>query len=207
MTPAIVLTMLLALPPAHEDRNEPNRVERLSVIADAVAQSVDRATCEGYSPCTPIWTGAPRDLAALVVTVGWWESRFARNVHAGKCRPYQCDAVRMPGGYVVHRARSPWQLQRTSWAESVWTKLEGVELVETRNAAWTATRILAEGSRRCQSVSGTVGWYACGRCSWSGGPRRAATVRKLVSLDGAKSSEGLDDDGPKRRRDERDPRR
>lgn len=182
MSPAIVLAMLLSLPPAYEDREEANRVWRLSVIADAVAQSVDRATCDGYEDCTPIWSGSDRELAALVVAVGWSESRFARNVHRGECRPDQCDPVRLAGGHVAHRARSLWQLQRTRWAAPVWTKLEGTGLAETRNAAWTATRILAEGWRRCRSNAGAAGWYACGRCSWSGGARRAATARKLVRL-------------------------
>lgn len=180
MTPALILTMLLALPPAYEDRVEPDRIERLTVIADAVSQSVVRATCDGYDDCIAVWPGAPRELAALVVAVGWWESRYAANVHAGKCRADQCDAVKMPGGYVVHRARSPWQLQRTSWAEPVWTKLEGTGLVETRNAAWVATAILAEGHRRCKTDVGAVAWYATGRCLWSGAAKRAATARKLA---------------------------
>lgn len=180
---ALILSMLLSLPPAYEDRAEPGRDARMATIADAVAQSVDRARCEGYTAdCEPIWIGSELDIGALVVTVGWWESRFSRRIHAGQCRPDECDPFRYADGRVVHRARSCWQAQRTGWSRKLWGNLEGTGLEPTRNAAWVATTVLAEGQRRCKSTVGAIAFYACGRCSWSGAKRRVATWEKLRTL-------------------------
>jgi len=174
--------MLLSLPPAYVDRDEPGRDQRMQTIADAVAHATARASCTGpydEAGCEPIWQDSPTNLAALVVTKGWWESRFVRNVHEGKCRPDECDPIRTPQG-IVHRARSPWQIQRTAYSERFWTSMVGTGFKPTRNAAWVAATILAEGKRRCRSYYGALAWYGVQRCDWSGAKRRFFTYTKLV---------------------------
>ena len=107
--------------------------------------------------------GAPGDLAALVVTKGWWESRYARNVHEGKCAAWECDAVKR-GGVVVHLARTPWQFQKTAAAAPLWNVMVGTGFEETRNAAWLASVLLSRGYTACGSFRGALVWYARGRC-------------------------------------------
>jgi hypothetical protein len=179
---AWVLAALLSLPPAYADREEPGRDARLATISAAVAEVTARATCsEVYAlpQCSPIWNGDRRELAALLVAKGWWESRFARNVHEGRCRPDECDAVKWQG-VVIHRARSPWQLQRTAYSAPEWNSMVGIDYAATRSAAWAAAKVLAEGQRRCRSASGALAWYAAGRCTWSGAKSRAATYEQLM---------------------------
>jgi hypothetical protein len=180
---AVILGMLLSLPPAYTDQNEVDRDERMETIADAVAHAVARATCtELYedSRCDPIYEGQPKRLAALVVTKGWWESRFAKNVHAGDCRDYECDPVELANGTIRHMARSPWQIQRTSWSSDLWDDLEGLGFEQTRNAAWVATKIMSRGVSQCHTAYGALSWYGVQRCQWSGAKNRYATYKKLM---------------------------
>lgn len=179
----IILAMLLSLPPAYVDQDEVNREERMQVIAEAIAHASSRATCSDiYAEpgCSRIWNGDSEDLAAMLVTKGWWESRFVSNVHAGKCKDYECDAVKTKHG-IIHRARSPWQIQRTAYSESLWTEMVGDDFESTRNAAWVAAKILSEGKRRCKSNFGAISWYANGRCNWSKTQNRFLTFEKLTN--------------------------
>ena len=177
----IVLSMLLSLRPAYIDQNEVDRSARMAVLAYAIADVCYQATCKApyVAQCDPIWTGTDRELAAMLVTKGWWESRFASNVHAGKCKPDECDP-KMYRGVLIHTARSPWQLQRTSYAEALWDQLEGDSLEKTRNASWVAATILSEGRRRCRSDFGTLSWYGIQRCSWHPAKRRYSTYLRLM---------------------------
>jgi hypothetical protein len=179
---AWVLAAVLSLPPAYADREETGRAERMTTVANAVVEVTARATCaDSYAVprCSPIWSGDRRSLAALLIAKGWWESRFARNVHEGQCRPDECDAVKWRG-QIVHRARSPWQLQRTAYSSPEWDEMVGTSYPATRAAAWAAAKVLSEGSRRCQSPRGALAWYAAGRCTWSGAGSRAATYERLM---------------------------
>ncbi|MFA5053094.1 MAG: hypothetical protein WC565_03485 [Parcubacteria group bacterium] len=182
---ASVMTMLLALPPAHADLDEQNRSERVEVIASAISQATQRACCSGAyasEECSRLWAGSESSLAALIVTKGWWESRFALNVHLGECKPWECDAVKLSNGSVMHLARTPWQFQRTAFSAPLWTDMVGTGIEPTRNAAWVAARILSHGMKSCKSIEGTIAWYATGRCQWSKARDRYATYRKLTSL-------------------------
>ena len=178
-----VLMVLLALPAAYVDRDEVDRAQRMEVIADAVSEVCDRATCENAyadDQCRPIWHRSKRELAALLVTKGWWESRFALNVHAGKCKPYECDAIKYKGT-IIHRARSPWQLQRTAFSEHEWDHMTGTGLKPTRNAAWAAAKVLSRGSSRCKTPFGTLSWYGRQRCDWRGARPRYRTYTRIMS--------------------------
>lgn len=179
-----ILAMLMVFPPCYRDKNEPNRSERMATIASAIDDATARATCSepfDVPDCSPMWSRSQRELAAMLVTKGWWESRFASNVHAGRCGPEECDAIRY-NGIIVHRARSPWQLQRTSFTVDEWSKMVGTDIEATRHAAFAASKILSEGMVRCKTVQGALSWYGAGRCMWSGSARRHRTFRKLMAV-------------------------
>lgn len=176
--------MLMSLPPAYADRQEPDREQRMEIIAEAISHATARASCsETYAlpECKPIWSKSPYRLGALLVTKGWWESRFAKNVHEGKCLPYECDAKKI-GKLVIHMARSPWQLQRTSYTKGLWHQLEGEDFESTRNAAWVAAKILAKGMDRCHTERGALSWYAVNRCDWSKAGNRFLTYKKIIAI-------------------------
>lgn len=181
---ATILSMLLSLPPAYTDVEEEGREQRMQVVAAAIAHASTRAACvEPYDDprCKPIWHRSEVELGALLVTKGWWESRFALNVHEGKCKPYECDAHEWRGT-IVHRARSPWQFQRTSYSEDLWDVSVGTDFESTRNAAWVATRVLATGMDHCKNAYGALSWYAVHRCDWSKTTNRFGTYTKLMQL-------------------------
>lgn len=178
----LLLAILLSLPPAAADtENYSARTARMSTIAQAIGAASSRATCAGWpegSKCKPIWPGTQKSLALLTLTVGWWESRFAQNVHAGKCKPYECDAARR-AGRIVFLARTPWQMHKTGYTAHVWDKLIGTELEPTREAAWAAARILSDGRTSCGTNFGAVSRYANGRCAWRGAHNRIRFFKKL----------------------------
>jgi hypothetical protein len=160
----------------------------MSTIGRAVVEVVMRARCAGayavpayaVPACKPIWFGGEKELAALLITKGWWESRFAKNVHEGKCDSNECDAVKLRDGGVVHRARSPWQLQRTAYSDPEWPTMVGTSFEATRDAAWAAAKVLAEGQRRCKSARGALSWYGWQRCEASGVGNRLVTYERLM---------------------------
>lgn len=176
---APVYAVLADLPPWHEDREEDAeyRAWRLGNAAHGIAQAVDLATCEGLwkgdEECTPAWPQDRRlELAALLVGIGWYESRYAAHVHEGRCRPEECD-----GG----RARSPWQIQSSPMVpREEWQRMLGAEREPTVVASRAAARILAVFLDRCGTVEGSVAAYATGgRCTWSRAAERVLYARRV----------------------------
>jgi hypothetical protein len=196
MTREMVLSLLLGLP-AHglDAEDAAARQARLSTVARAIELASQRATCSGEfeSPdCQSIWSGETEDLSLLLVTQAWWESRLARHIHEGRCRVFECDAFRsMRTGRIEHRARTLWQLQRTSLVVDEWSKMVGADLESTYHAAWGATKVLARGYRACGTIAGSIGYYSgAGRCTWSKSPRRVATFEALRFAAATSGTEG-----------------
>ena len=181
----VAYAMLTSLPPWYEDVNEEGRNERLTVIAESEAVGVERAMaprCEEIaSPwCRPWYSKDPVTLLAGVSALGWWETKFARHVHEGRCRAWECDAWKRKDGVVVHRARSVWQVH--AWAAG-WDRMLGVELAPTTVAAGAAARLVAVGLNTCGSKLGAVTRYAGrGGCSWAGGAGRVRTWEQLEKV-------------------------
>lgn len=174
----LILAALVALPPAWEDRAEVDRHVRLGMIADGIA---DAALVES-------WPGAPDELAAALVAIGWHESRYARRIHAGRCGPRECDAVADARGRVVwHRARSPWQVQLSGVVPpALWRAARGITPEATGAGAEAAALALSSARRKCGDRwqpwdVGAVSMYATGRrCRWHRAPERARMIRRIL---------------------------
>lgn len=179
----------MGLPASRLDKEEPGvRQIRMHIIADAIAAASERATCsESYasSDCVPVWPLSTLELSALLVTQAYSESRLAKNVHEGKCRSWECDPIRSAyTGQVRHRARSLWQIHRSSPVESEWDQMLGADLASTTAAAWAAAKLLSRGYRSCGNTAGAIARYAgIDGCQWSEAEKRArfyTAVRERV---------------------------
>ncbi len=175
------------LPGTQPETPEETRI-RYSTIATAVALSARGATCEGQAPdCVRIWPGPTWQMAALLVTEAWFESRLMWRVHAGKCGPGECDPLRR-GSEIVHRSRSLWQIQHSELvSRSEWKTLSGTDLISTMRASWAAARILAAARRLCSPYGGfspesTMAAYATGsKCTFSQSKIRAHWYMKVAA--------------------------
>jgi hypothetical protein len=152
-------------------------------VAEAVSTAAEEGTCSGewsgFDFCQATWPGEPVELVVAEVAVGHFESGFQERIQAGQCRRHECDAKFGPGGvFLYHRARSYWQLQRTSFSAPFWEDMTGPELIPTFESARAATRVLGAGYKKCHSLGGAVSWYATHDCSAA--DRRAAFAEDLA---------------------------
>ena len=181
----LLLVLMLALPaPYHERENADSRRARLAIVAQAISDASLQATCadaKKAADCQKIWPGQQRDLALLLVTEAYWESRLARNVHEGRCREFECDPYRSSQtGKIEHRARTLWQMQYTRPIDSEWNHMVGADLRSTRTAAWAAAKLLGSAYRACGTISGAISRLSGnGRCVWSGADRRTLLFEQL----------------------------
>lgn len=152
-----ILAILLMFPANRFDtETKEERTVRLTTIAMSIDYATDRATCSGAfktKECKRVWVGSKESLALALIVRGHFESHFAQNVHAGKCKRYQCDPVRK-NGTVVHRARTIWQLQWERAFREEWNKMVGTELQPTQYAAWAATKKIAFTRSVCKRGMG-----------------------------------------------------
>ena len=179
------LTMvLLSMQPAYSDKEEwRERAVRMEIVAKSIDDAAARATCAGDyegEGCKRAWPGTKRSLAMLLVTKGYWESRFAKNVHDGMCRVYECDAA-VVRGVAVHRARSPWQIQKTGLVtREEYAQMKSGSLESTTMAAVVATRHLSLGFAKCHTISGAIAIYGgAGYCEWPGAVGRYAFFNEI----------------------------
>ncbi|NBZ95407.1 MAG: hypothetical protein EBR40_03085 [Proteobacteria bacterium] len=181
-----ITLVLMSLEPSYGDKEPWDvREKRMEIVAKAIDDASSKATCsDAYAKdgCKPAWTRSKKDLALLLVTKGYWESRFAKNVHEGKCRPYECDAHKINGN-VVHRARSPWQVQRTGLETAdEYSKMRSSTLESTAMSAEVASRHLVMGMNRCRTIKGAISVYGgVGTCNWSGAEGRLAFFNRINS--------------------------
>lgn len=173
-----ILAVLLSFPVAAQDASEPPlaRACRLSDLAVGIAEASERATCSGAwagPPCRRLWPGSAPMLAGELVAIAVGETGLRHDVAAGRCPPDECDAVRLPGGRVHHRARSNFALHRSTLIE--WDRIGESSAESSRFAAWGAARVLAGFRTICRRGSeGAHAGYAAGlSCRWSGAVPRA----------------------------------
>jgi hypothetical protein len=179
-----LLALMMSLPaPYGQEEDSQEREARLAIVADAIDHVSLKATCaeqEADERCEPVWHGPRLDLALLLLTEAYWESRLARNVHEGKCRAYECDPYHSRHGVLLHRARTLWQLQRSDPIAEDWDKMVGSDIESTTNAAWAATKLFSRARQRCGSIPGAISLLSgCGQCSWSQTGSRMRLYRHL----------------------------
>lgn len=194
-----ITTILLSLTPSYGDLETwEARTERMTIIAQAIDDASSKATCSDKyetSSCKRTWPKDKKSLALLLVTKGYWESRFAKNVHEGNCRAYECDAYKI-ANKIHHRARSPWQVQQTGMVSSEeYSKMTSATLESTTISANVATRYLANGMRLCKDIPGTISSYAGAGCTWKGTKPRLAFYNQI----NGKSIEALQKDADKQK--------
>jgi len=206
----ILLGLLLALQPNQYDtETKEEREARMEVVAHSIVTAVNEQTCsaEFDTPeCKPSW-GSEKDLAIALLVQGEFESgNFAQNVHAGNCRPLQCDShyVRDPNnltrflrdaeGKKVRdfRARNVWQNQARGGGEDrvMWEASLGNSLAATTASARLAASYL--GRRRCGGDIGKMYQSMDGRGCRAGdrGNRREREYRKM-SVEWEKAAQRL----------------
>jgi len=175
-----LLAALLSLRPFHADvETESERLARLTTISTAIAEAADLATCTGAGArpgCTPLYRGDARELAFLLLSQAYHETRLARHVHEGRCRTEigECDSGRAIG---------LWQLQAGPHLPvAEWKTLAGSDLPATRRAALEAARALGRGLNYCRTPRGAIALYATGRsCRWAGAGERYASWQQLLA--------------------------
>ena len=200
---AALLYVSLILTPWYKDLQRETfqeRSDRYSIIVSSTVKAAERATCTGQyanTICKPIYHGDSMELAFTMFGLAYMESRFARNVHAGKCEAHQCDAYKDRNGNVIHRAASIWQVHVSPIVpRSEWEQLGGLDQVSTDKAAWAATRVYVHGRNRCGTMVGGISQYAgTGRCDWPEASKRAALIEHLMrkAKEGEKINYQLDE--------------
>jgi hypothetical protein len=157
--------LLSKLPRWHEDTTEPDeaRAERLRTIATAQVTA----------------TGGDVPAAVFLATVSWWESRLAKHVHEGACRPWECDRG---------RARGLAQVQLASGVDrDLWERSKGTDYPATLASMQAAHYVYSRAVRACGPSIGEehrlFAFYARSRCNaeYPDGRERAAWYRKKLA--------------------------
>ena len=210
---AKVLAAALSLPAPYSppERAELAAAERaafLETLAGGVTASVLEATCEGPwsedPTCRRRWPGPPDELAALVVALGWHESRLDARIQAGDCQAWgpapnqlQCDGVLFPSGVkptgfrglerrtrwglVVFRSVTVFQLRELPPHRQA--EVVGLGEISVYEAAREAVKILAAARGTCRR---TPAWATCVVSSYAGtiayrqAPARVRTFERVL---------------------------
>ncbi len=164
-----VLAMILSLGIAQEDRAPEladRKREQLETVADSIAAVAN----------TP-------ELAAMLVTLGWYESKFATRIAEGRCKPFECDRGRARGVFQIHR--------RAGMTDAEWDGLLGTGEEPTLAAAREAARRVNAARARCRSLESSQDWAAGVFSSLAGRgcvgnfktrAQRVATFRRLLGV-------------------------
>lgn len=164
-----ILAMILSLGIAKEDR-APEITERKHEQLETVARSI-AVVAE-----TP-------ELAAMLITLGWFESKFAIRIAEGRCKPFECDRGRARGPFQIHR--------RAGMTDAEWDGLLGTNAEATLASTREAARRIRAARVRCRSLESRQDWAAgvfsslAGRgCvgDFKGRAARTATFRKLLTV-------------------------
>jgi hypothetical protein len=171
MTATLLHLLIAAHPHTHALNQETAeaREARMTMIAESITRAVGEATCQfGTVPdCTPRWKGSPQKLAALVYSLGEWETGFQLRFHAGVCnvKKGECD---------YGHARGPWQLhsepcvgEQCSWAvtKEIHARIVGTDPESTYLGAWGAVVKITNSQFMCKTLPGTINAYARGGCA------------------------------------------
>lgn len=187
----LIFTLAMIQRPFYGDTESfPEREARMTIVAEAIVDASDRATCQGSykkDDCQRVWPGARKDLAVLLLAKAVHETNLAQRIHDGECRVEkgECDSARMqlPDGTVrrVPQSVSLWQMKKYGITDEEWAAIQTRD--GTAVAAWHAARKLSSGMRQCGDVRGAISSYATGYgCTWSSAEPRLDTWRRMMNL-------------------------
>lgn len=172
-----LLTAIATFPTFHEDVGEQFSVrkqEQAQMIATAIDQAVDESSG---------WPDSKRELASLMLTIAWHETRLSLRIHDGRCKPLECDRG---------RARGLWQLQaQRSLPRERWLLVAGLNPEATDGAAREAARFVVRSRRMCAVATRGRAWIGPTLTAYAGrgcGGRlpdlqaRIRTYRRLLTL-------------------------
>lgn len=189
MLRALLFHLLMSLPPSkYTAEDAADREARMHTVACAVADASEQLTCYRQERCRRLWPGPARELALVLLTIAWHESGLDRDVHAGQCKPFQCDPVHSRGQAVVFRAASLWQVHSSAFVpRRLWSTLAGTDEESTRRAAVVAGRIASVARNMCAYQHRGKDWLPMtfaaygtgGSCFKESSAARAATFRRF----------------------------
>jgi len=190
MPTTTLLAILLSLQPFSGDSETTDQREaRLGIVSDAISGMSERASCTGSfakdEGCSRVWDGSPKELAMLLVTIGYHETHFSKRIHEGRCLVGECD-----GG----AARGLWQLHQSSLCPwKAWSQITDASPKATRLGAYSAAAVLGLGARKCKgSIEGAISIYATGSsCTWKGAKARMSFFKNLMSKEDPELVEGV----------------
>lgn len=170
----------------------PGRALALSPCAAAVATVIGTlpgaetehvpVTAEAIALAAP----TPRR-AALLIAIGYSESRFLPRIQAGDCRSFvvrgrwqaECDGEKQ-GREIVFKARTYWQMHELGPAIPVWNELLGLGEPNVQLAARIASRTIGRCLNLCKTDAGAASCYGTSHCAWRGGIKRGALAARLA---------------------------
>lgn len=172
-----LLTAIASLPTFHEDVGE-HYAEQKREQAQMIATAIDQAVQQNGD-----WPDGRRELATLMLTVAWHETRLSLRIHDGRCKPLECDRG---------KARGLWQLQaHRSLPKERWLRVAGFNPEATRTAAREAAIALVRSRRMCSVATRGRDWVGATLTAYAGvgcGGRlpdlnaRIRTYRRLLNL-------------------------
>lgn len=174
----LVLAVSLTFPIYKEDVQDPRKPEQLEVVSEAVATNATEQANR--------WPGTLEELIAVTLAIGYHETRYSLRIHAGDCKPWECDRG---------RARGLWQMHQSAVQNhdrDVWLALPGLDRASTNLAAQQAIWRIIRSRRSCGSLERrggdwilmTVRHYAGRGCvgRLKGEEERVRTVKRVLGI-------------------------
>lgn len=166
----VVIQAMLSLPQYAGDRAD--TPEQRAELYRPVAQEIANVT------------RGNRTAAAALVTLGWFETRFARYVLSGNCASGPVG-MRCDWDHRTKRPRARGAYQIWGWCTEAWKHPEGSQeslVAETRCAA----RMLSGAKRRCAGAHPAGPW--AGAFSGYGGvscirPKASKRARRMAQIE------------------------
>lgn len=159
---AAVAFAIASLPTCWSDRDLPaiDKQDQLDTVAVSIVYARSRVK----------WRGDSLDFYAMMGAIGYQESRFCSDIHAGNCPPGRCGGGQAFGLFQVEPKRRADGLS-----------LVGLDQDSTNRSAVAAAAVL---SRSWQCGSGPRGWFTsyAGRACGKAWPTIEARVRTFYRL-------------------------
>lgn len=192
-----IFALLLSLPAYDDDKFQESleeRHNRLEMISIGIEQASKQSICHENSDQRFCWKKSQEELASLLISKGWSETKFSYHIHANKCHNDECDPIyatyinpitKQSIQYVrSFKARTNWQLHKwIHMTDNEWNLMsEGITQDSTNISALVAARVLSFTVNRCGSIKGGIALYATGKsCKWSGATNREYLYNSLLT--------------------------